>query len=128
MRTGSEIYDILANKEYNENVARFANILRDEMNSETLMVGVHILLLDLEVIISLVGPTISDLGYGLEQVVLDKARANGSYAGIEYHSSDWEVDEEGEYVDGVDDGLRWVGFTDIMATLNQVADSYVEEV
>ena len=123
MRTGSEIYDILANKEHNENVARFTNLLRDEMNGETLVVGTYIIVRDLGAIISATGPTMADMGFCLEKRILDNASAWSQYAGFPYDEDEWELNDNGE-LPPVEDGLRWVGFTDIMATLNQVADSY----
>ena len=127
MRTGSEIYDILANNEYNENVARFTNLLRNESNGETIIVGTYLLVRELELIMSVTGPTISDLGLGLEKPVLERAEHLGQIGGIPFDDFEWEKDDDGE-LPHVDEGLRWVGFIDIIDAFNKVADSYVKDI
>ena len=109
---GNEIYDILANQEHNENVARFTDILRDEMNGETPLVATYLVVRDME---SLQG---CENGSDLEKVIIDKAQAWGQYAGLPYFEEDFE---EGSCPD---DGLSWVGFEDLFLTLEKVAKSY----
>jgi hypothetical protein len=122
MRTGSEIFDILYAQETNDIVYRFTERLRYEMNPETTVVGVYMISFDLN---KLIGT--SPIDNELESKIIEYAKENGHYAGIRYEPSDWEEDDNGE-LPLVDDGLRWVGFSDIMTTLNEVASSYVNDV
>jgi hypothetical protein len=115
---GTQIYDILSNQEHNENVARFTNILREEMNGETLVAGTFLLVRDME---SLQG---CKDGSDLEKVILDKAQAWEQYGGMPYYEEEWNFDEEGVAESLADDGLPWVAFTDLFLTLEKVAKSY----
>jgi hypothetical protein len=119
---GNEIYEILSNQEHNENVARFTDILRDEMNGETPLVATFILVRDMEAL-----QGCKD-GSELEKVIIDKASAWGQYAGLPYYEEEWTFDEEGVAESVADDGLQWVAFTDIFLTLEQVAKSYCKVV
>jgi hypothetical protein len=115
---GNEIYDILSNHEHNENVARFTDILRDEMNGETPLVATFILIRDMEVLQGCKN------GSELEKVIIDKAQAWGQYAGMPYIDEEWNLDEEGVAESLADDGLPWVGFDDIFLTFEKIAKSY----
>ena len=119
---GNEIYEILSNQDHNENVARFTDILRDEMNGETPLVATYLLVRDMEAL-----QGCKD-GSDLEKVIIDKAKAWGQYAGLPYFDEEWNFDEEGVAESLADDGLPWVAFTDMFITLEKVAKSYCKVV
>jgi hypothetical protein len=115
---GNKIYDILSNQGYNDIIARFTDILREEMNGETPLVATFLLVRDME---SLRG---CENGTDLEKVIIDKAQAWGQYAGLPYIEEEWNLDDEGVAEELSDDGLVWVGFEDLYLTLEKVAKSY----
>jgi len=118
---GQEIYDILSNQSHNQNLARFTDILKDEMNSETLIVGTHLIINDMNLL-----KTCKD-GSDLEDIILGEAEHNDQYAGLEWNEHEWMEGDDGELPDAEGEGLRWVGFTDLFVTLEAVAKSYSEE-
>ena len=118
---GNEIYDVLSNESKNQNLARFTDILKDEMNDETLAVGTHIILHDLFLLKDCKDSS------DLEERVLGEAEHNDQYAELEWNECEWTEDDNGELPEAEGEGLRWVGFTDLMVTLEQVAKSYSEE-
>jgi hypothetical protein len=102
--------EVIAEQDGNEVVARFTDALRDEMNPETLAVGVYIILFEQDIIV--------DDEVAFEKAVLNKAMIQGHFGGLTYYPEDFE---EGT---NPDDGLSWVGFGDILQTLKQVAQSF----
>lgn len=117
---GKEIYAILSNQSKNENLAKFTAILKDEMNDETLAVGTHIILHDLEFLNDCKD---SDK---LEERIIEEAEYADQYAGLWFNEHEWMEGDDGELPKAEDDGLRWVGFSDLFITLEQVAKSYSE--
>ena len=118
---GKKISTILHNQSHNQNLARFTDILKDEMNDETLKVGVQLLLHDLVLL-----KTCKN-GSDLEEIIIGEAEYNDQYAGLEWNEDEWIENEDGELPDAEGEGLRWVGFTDLFVTLEAVAKSYSEE-
>ena len=117
---GQEIYDVLSNQGYNDIIARFTDILKDEMNGETPLVATYLIVRDMDTLIG------CNNGSDLEEVIIGKAEAWGQYAGLDWDESEWMEGDDGE-LPCVDDGLRWVAFTDMYITLEQVAKSYSED-
>lgn len=115
---GNEIYNIISNYTYNDIIARFTDILREEMNGETPLVATYLVVRDME---SLQG---CENGSDLEKIIIDKAQAWGQYAGLPYIEEEWNFDEDGVAESVADDGLPWVGFEDLFLTLEKVAKSY----
>lgn len=111
------IYETLANEEINEVVARFADVLRNECNGETLLVGTCILVRDMEVLDRVVN------GDELRKVVLHWAEKDGQYAGMLYDPNDF-LEPEHQYFSAPDDGLSWVGFEDMYQAFIKVAKSF----
>ena len=114
------LFDKLWGQDAIANFAVFGGIVSEsiggdgELNEETLLVGSYILLRDVGVLVG-----VKD-GQGLRQSVIDHAKLNGEFAGINYNPAEL-LDEDDENFESSDEGLAWVAYEDLWHLLEKVA-------
>lgn len=101
--SGDEIYNIISNHTYNKVVFEFTKVLKDEPCSETVAVGCQLILVDIDLIQG------CDNAEALRIEVLNKAEAEGSYAGMEYVECEM-LEPDHEMYEEADGGLQWADF------------------
>ena len=114
----TKAYEILSNMEYNKIIFCIASLLKDECNTENLILITYLIRYDLDFVGSCKDAT------EFESKVLATAKMNGAYAGMDYEYGDFLAPDD-ELFTAPDDGLSWVTFGDLWDTLMKVATDNV---
>ena len=118
--TGQEIWDFITSISTNKAIYEFANILKNEGNRETLLVGIELLSNAEDLLL------VASDSESLRTAVLSVAKDKGSFAGFPYVANELLPVDDENHQDS-HGGLSWVAWGDLWDALETVALSVDED-
>ena len=109
-----EIWNNITALTKNKAIHDFAEILKDEDNKETLLVGIEVIANAEDLIL------LASDGETLRTAVLSVAKVQGKFAGFAFVAEE-HLDVEDENFLSNDEGLQWVAWGDLWDALEKVA-------